>query len=141
MKFTPEIITSLEPNEVFVFGSNLRGAHGAGAAKLAVEKFGAIYGEGEGLMGRSYAFPTKDENIKTLSLADIKTSVDNFLVCCKKYPQKTFLITAVGTGLAGYSASQIAPLFKEVALLRNVTLPKEFVICLRKDLDITRSNP
>ena len=127
MRFTAEKITELEPNEIFIFGGNLRGIHGAGAAKLAVEKFGAKYGEGEGLQGQSYNFPTKDENIQTLPLKEIETSVRNLIACCHKYKQKFFLLTKVGTGLAGLPIRDIAELFKaELPLPSNLVLPKEF---------------
>jgi hypothetical protein len=126
MRFTPEQITTLEPNEVFVFGSNRAGVHGAGAAKLAVEKFGAHFGEGEGVQGRSYAFPTKDENIQTLPLEEIEISVQRLLKACRMAPSKTFLLTKVGCGLAGLTVKDVATLFKNYTLPKNLVLPMEF---------------
>jgi hypothetical protein len=139
MRYTPENITELAPNEIFVFGSNKRGIHGAGAARVAVEKFGAHYGEGEGLQGKSYAFPTKDENIETLPLDDIEVSVLRLIAACKKYPQKTFLLTKVGCGLACYSVESIANLFKSnTPLPKNLILPKEFADIIYSNLDKSR---
>lgn len=124
MKYTPENINSLAPNEIFVFGSNLAGIHGAGAARLAFDRFGAVWGVGIGHQGRSYALPTKDENIETLSLSDIKKYVNHFIDYAKNNPDFTFLVTKVGCGLAGWSIKDIAPLFHEVP--SNVILPREF---------------
>lgn len=98
--------------EIFVFGSNLAGRHGAGAAKFALQKHKAIYGKGIGLQGTSYAIPTKDENLNTLSLDRIKKYVDDFLKFAKEHSEYTFNLTPIGCGLAGYKASQIRPLFE-----------------------------
>lgn len=124
MKFTPENIEALEPNEVFVFGSNLAGIHGAGAAKLAYDRFGAKMGTGIGMMGKSYAIPTKDKNIKTLPLDSIKQWVKGFLMYAEIHPDKTFIVTKIGCGLAGYDSKDIAPFFKNFPT--NVVLPKDF---------------
>lgn len=124
MKNTPENITKLEPDEIFVFGSNLAGRHGAGAALLALKKFGAISGQGYGLMGRSYGIATKDERIQTLPLDRIQVQVNKFLRFAENNPEKTFLVTQVGCGLAGYSPKDIAPLFDGVP--SNVVLPESF---------------
>ncbi len=115
-KYTPENITELEENEIFVFGSNLAGRHGAGAAKLALDKFGAIYGQGEGLQGRSYAFPTLDHKLKKFRKPEISLtfSIGALYGSCFKYPNLTFLLTKVGTGLAGYSEEYMKKLFKEI---------------------------
>ena len=94
---------------VFVFGSNLAGRHGAGAAKFAVQNCGACYGVGYGLRGNSFALPTKDEHIRTLQLDTIRTYVDHFLSSFAKDSHLTFFVTAIGTGLAGYSHEEIAP--------------------------------
>lgn len=123
MRTTPFRVVKLEPNEIFVFGSNLAGRHGAGAARDAM-RFGARYGIGFGLSGQTYAIPTKDENIRTLPLATIKGLVDLFLFHASMAPEKTFLVTAVGCGLAGYSPKEIAPFFKEAT--PNVILPDTF---------------
>lgn len=121
---TPEKITSLKPNEIFVFGSNLAGRHGAGAALLAAQRFGAKRGVGEGLMGQSYAIPTKDEYIHTMPLEEISVHVDRFLSFTKYSHQLTFYVTKIGCGLAGYSVEEIAPMFHKVS--KNVILPVEF---------------
>jgi len=100
--------------EVFVFGSNLAGIHGAGAAKVAVEKFGAIYGRGFGLQEQSYAIPTKNAKIHTMSLDDIEAFIIEFKADTydSHNAERTWFVTRVGCGLAGYSDSQIAPMFK-----------------------------
>lgn len=97
--------------EIFVFGSNLAGRHGKGAALTAFREYGAIYGEGVGLQGNSYAIPTKDENINTLPLNKIQKHVEQFIRFAKLNPELTFKVTAIGTGLAGYDESDIAPMF------------------------------
>lgn len=96
---------------VFVFGSNKAGRHGAGAALEAKESYGAKYGVGEGKTGNAYAIPTKDENLKVLSLQEIANSVYTFLEYAENHPDLTFNVTEVGCGLAGYSPEEIAPLF------------------------------
>jgi len=126
MKFTPENITSLEPHQIFVFGSNFAGIHGAGAAALARKKFGAVWGKGVGLYGQSYALPTKDHQIITLSLSDIEYQIDLFLDTAKVFPQLDFLVTKIGCGLAGYSVEDIAALFKGKEIPSNVILPESF---------------
>lgn len=108
---------------VFVFGSNLAGRHGKGAALEAAQNWGAEYGVGEGRTGSSYALPTKDENIKTLPLEDIKNAFSRFWEYVGDHPEIQFLLTPVGTGLAGYSLSQIKTLaFTEAHIPRNVWL-------------------
>lgn len=121
---TPENITSLKPHEIFVFGSNLAGRHGAGAALLAAKLFGAQRGVGEGLTGQCYALPTKDEFIKTLPLNEINRYVAEFLNVAWKHPKLTFLVTKIGCGLAGYDVEEIAPMFHKIP--NNVILPVEF---------------
>lgn len=107
-------ITRLEDNQVFCFGSNLAGRHSAGAdaAYIALRFFGAEYGEGAGFTGRCYAIPTKDKNIKTLPLDEVKVFVDSFVLVTHQLTDKEFIITQIGRGRDGYKASQIAPLFK-----------------------------
>jgi hypothetical protein len=97
--------------EIFVFGSNLAGRHGKGAALTAFKRYGAIYGQGIGLQGNSYAIPTKDENIKTLPLNKIKRYVEQFIKFATLNPDMRFKVTAIGTGLAGYDETEIAPMF------------------------------
>lgn len=104
-------IKKLHNNQVFVFGSNLAGRHGAGAAKKAKEDFGAVYGVGLGITGDCYAIPTKDQSLNTLSLFSIENYIFFFNQCCKNHPDFEFLVTKIGCGLAGYSDEQIAPLF------------------------------
>lgn len=96
---------------MFVFGSNLAGRHGRGAALEARQRWGAVYGVGEGLTGRSYAIPTKDHALKTRSLADIQASVECFIAFACTHPEYLFEVTRVGCGLAGYRDHQIAPMF------------------------------
>ncbi len=99
------------PNQVFVFGSNLKGIHGAGAAKDAFDRYGAVWGKGEGHYGRSYALPTKDFFIQTLALNRVKEYVDTFIAYAKFNSELNFFVTKVGCGLAGYSDKDIAPMF------------------------------
>ena len=124
---TDSNIQSLLPNQIFVFGSNESGIHGAGAAKLALDKFGAVYGQGVGLQGNSYALPTKDFKIETLSILDIRVYVDQLFEFAYTNPTLQFLITEVGCGLAGYKADDIAPLFNKFIVLTNCTLPQSFL--------------
>jgi len=126
MKFTPDKITKLKKNQVFVFGSNEAGIHGAGAAKLAVEKFGAKMGMGYGLQGQSFGIPTKDTFIRTLSLDKIEFYIYSFLSEVMEYPDTEFLVTKIGCGLAGYSEEEIANLFKGKFIPENVILPESF---------------
>lgn len=119
--------------DIFVFGSNLAGRHGAGAAKFARISAGAIYGNGVGLQGDSYAIPTKDTKIKTLTLNEIQEYVQQFIEFAQDNSHKTFYVTPIGTGLAGYSHDQIAPMF--CGATDNVLLPpqwKEFLEELKK---------
>lgn len=119
----------MNPNRIFVFGSNLAGRHGAGAALFAKRHFGAVYGKGEGLQGASYAIPTKGWMIETLPLEAIEKHVERFKAFARARPDLSFQITAVGCGLAGYTPEQIAPLFIDAP--RNCCLPPEFARALR----------
>lgn len=125
MRTTPNIITSLQPNEVFVFGSNLAGRHGAGAARTAMQ-WGAIYGRGWGLFGQTYALPLLDEKLNKLPLSRIEEGVIALNTCAEARPSTTFLVTEVGCGLAGFSVSDIAPLFRRCMYTDNIHLPKRF---------------
>ncbi len=127
IRITPENITDLKENEVFVFGSNLKGNHLGGAAKLALEKFGAINGKHEGLQGNSYALPTLSKDMSRLSIEEIEKSVASLLSIVIRDKNKTFLITDVGCGIAGFSNTEIAPLFKNFHSIENVTLPLSFL--------------
>lgn len=117
----------LKDNEIFVFGSNLRGAHGATGAKDAYEHYGAILGCGVGMQGRSYAIPTKDKNFQSHSLPVLREYVDQFLDYAREYPYMRFLLTRIGCGLAGFREDQIAPMFlhapENVILVDGNTLP------------------
>ena len=115
---------------IFVFGSNLAGHHGAGAAREAADNWGAIDGVGEGHTGQSYAIPTKDEQIKTLPIARIKTFVDRFIKYAVANPSLYFVITRVGCGLAGYKDKDIAPLFHAVP--ENCHIPATWARFIRK---------
>lgn len=121
-KYTPDYITDLGPGEIFVFGSNLEGAHGGGAAKLARQKFGAIMGRGIGLQGNSYAIPTMQGGVET-----IKPYVDDFIEFALNHPELIFYVTKIGCGIAGFTEKEIAPLFKNALNIPNIRLPKEFV--------------
>ena len=122
-----EMINELKENQIFVFGSNLAGIHGGGAAFDALSKFGAIYGQGIGLQGNSYAIPTKDDNIETLPLGIIEKHIVDFIDFAKTNPELEFLVTQVGCGLAGYSIDEISALFKKYDLSKNIILPVEFL--------------
>lgn len=99
-------------NEIFTFGSNLSGIHGAGSAKAAFEKYGAVWGCGVGHHGKSYAIPTKNENLNVLSLAEIANYVNVFFEYASREPELSFRIVNIGCGLAGYLPHEIAPLFR-----------------------------
>lgn len=109
---------------IFVFGSNLAGRHGKGAAKHAVQYCGAIYGQGEGRQGNSYAIPTKDGRLNTLPLDRIQKHVQDFLKYVETHPEETFELTPIGCGLAGYEPKDIAPLFRDAP--SNVIIPQSF---------------
>ncbi len=115
-------ITELEPNEIFVFGSNLEGQHAGGAAAFAYEKFGAVWGQGVGLQGQSYAIPTMHGGVD-----EIKPYVDEFIEFASSHPALTFYVTPIGCGIAGFKVSEIAPLFAVAVDIENIILPKEFV--------------
>jgi len=133
-RITSEDVKSLEPNEIFVFGSNRAGRHGAGAAKTAWKKFGAIYGVGEGIQGQSYGISTKDKNLNVLSLHEITINVERFIRYASDHPENRFLCTAIGTGLSKYGAKDIAPMFEDVKRMVNVTLPISFWRVLYGDI-------
>ena len=120
--FTPEWITDLKPNEIFVFGSNLAGAHGGGAARVAMNRFGAIWGQGVGLQGQSYAIPTMQGGVDT-----IRPYVDEFVGFAKAHPEYTFLVTPIGCSIAGFTPESIAPLFSPALDIPNILLPESFV--------------
>ncbi|KJL32673.1 hypothetical protein [Microbacterium azadirachtae] len=122
MEITPSRIASLEPDQVFVFGSNAEGLHGGGAALIAYESFGAVWGEGHGHHGQTYA-------IDTMSGLDVLAAeAATFVAYASAHPALRFLLTPVGCGIAGYTPAQVAPLF--IGLPANVTRPEAFVAYL-----------
>lgn len=121
-RFTPENITELQPNEIFVFGSNLAGYHGGGAASVALHKFGAVWRQGVGLQGQSYAIPTMQGGVET-----IKPYVDEFIAFAQEHPELTFYVTRIGCGIAGFSDNEIAPLFSNALPVNNIILPESFM--------------
>ena len=125
-KFTPNNIAELQPDEVFVFGSNKAGNHAGGAARIAVEKFGAIMGQAGGMQGQSYAIPTLDEQMQKVSIEELERSVRDFADCTLQNINKTFYVTKIGCGIAGFAVEEIAEVFKHVAFGSNVILPREF---------------
>lgn len=124
-RITSENITSLKENEIFVFGSNLAGMHGGGAARVAYNKFGAIWGQGVGLQGQSYGIPTMHGGVNR-----IQPYVDEFIIFAEEHPEMHFLVTRIGCGIAGFTDAEIAPLFKRAMELENVSLPESFWKCL-----------
>ncbi len=119
-RITPSQINVLADGEIFVFGSNFQGAHMGGAARVAKEKFGAVWGIGEGLQGKSYAIPTME------GLDNLAPAVQRFASFAHQHKELKFFVTAIGCGIAGYQPEQIAPLFLDAAYLRNVYLPLSF---------------
>ena len=120
-EFTPERITSLRADEVFVFGSNLAGMHGGGAAYAAFQKFGAVWGCGVGLQGQSFAIPTMQGGVET-----IKPYVDEFIDFARSRPDLFFYVTRIGCGIAGFADAEIAPLFAAARAVPNICLPESF---------------
>lgn len=133
MRITPDNITKLEKNQIFIFGSNRPGLHGKGAAKTALQ-WGAKIGVGEGLCGNTYALPTieKLRPYTPLSITAIGQHVNTFISVAKERKDLIFLVSEIGCGLAGYTPQDIAPLFKNVIDLENVYLPKRFWDVLTK---------
>ena len=133
---TPDEITRLAANEVFVFGSNKQGLHHGGAAKVAVEKFGAIMGQGNGMQGMSYAIPSMS------GLAEMGEYVKQFCEFAEAHPEKRFLVTPIGCGIAGHSVAQVAPFFKACREIDNICLPASFWSVIghpgNKDFDLER---
>lgn len=121
-EYTSDRISELEQNEIFVFGSNLAGSHGGGAALLAYRRFGAIWGQGVGLQGRSYGIPTMHGGVGA-----IKPFVDEFIEFAIAHQEMKFLVTKIGCGIAGFREDEIAPLFKDAIDVENIILPRSFV--------------
>lgn len=124
-RITPKFVTELKDGEVFVFGSNLAGYHGGGAARIAADKFGAIFGQGIGMQGQSYAIPTMQGGVET-----IKLYVDDFINYAKEHTENQFLVTEIACGIAGFTPEEIAPLFKDAVEVNNISLPERFWIVL-----------
>jgi hypothetical protein len=120
-EYTPERITVLRADEVFVFGSNLAGMHGGGAAYAAFKQFGAVWGCGVGLQGQSYAIPTMQGGVET-----IKPYVDDFIDFAHARPDLFFYVTRIGCGIAGFADAEIAPLFAAARTIPNICLPESF---------------
>ena len=127
-QYTPEMISELKENEIFVFGSNLGGFHGGGAARAAHMRFGAIWGHGVGLQGRSYAIPTMHGGVDV-----IQPYVDEFISFAQSHPDLKFLVTRIGCGIAGFTAADIAPLFANAIDQENIILPEDFVRLLEQN--------
>lgn len=125
--YTPERISELKDNEIFVFGSNLAGSHGGGAAWLAYERFGAVWGQGVGLQGQSYGIPTMQGGVET-----IRPYVDEFIAFAAEHTEYLFLVTRIGCGIAGFTPQEMAPLFAKAIDMENVLLPKAFVDIIQK---------
>ena len=125
-EYTPEYITELQPDEIFVFGSNLAGLHCGGAARIAVQRFGAIWGQGVGLQGQCYAIPTMHGGVEA-----IRPYTDEFIGFAQQHPELTFYVTRIGCGIAGFSDDEIAPLFRRALAEKNIILPKSFADCLK----------
>ncbi len=121
-EFTPAWIKDLKENEIFVFGSNLGGFHGGGAARVALEQFGAVWGQGVGLQGQSYAIPTMHGGVDV-----IKPYVDEFIAFARDHRELKFLVTPIGCGIAGFAIEEIAPLFAAAIDDENIILPESFV--------------
>lgn len=120
IRIAQDNIQSLKENEVFVFGSNIKGHHGGGAAYFAYRTFGAVWGVGEGLTGHCYALPTME------GATSFRRAVATFIDCAKQHPNLIFLVTAVGCGIAGYTSDEVAPMFRDAVNVPNVYLPKCF---------------
>lgn len=127
MRYTPDFITHLNNGEIFVFGSNLKGLHGGGAARLAYERFGAIWGQGVGLQGSCYGIPTMHGGVDA-----IKPYVDEFIEFAQNHTEYTFLVTKIGCGIAGFKEEEIAPLFANALYVDNIVLPESFVMYLNQ---------
>ena len=127
-RVTPNRVQSLSPNEIFVFGSNSSGFHAGGAAATAMCKFGAVWGQGEGLQGQSYAIPSME------GLESLKAAVERFTQFASQHLEQHFLVTRIGCGIAGHTVSEVAPFFSGCVSLDNVSLPADFwdVLGLKK---------
>ena len=130
INYTPDYIDSLLPNQIFVFGSNTLGYHTGGASGTARKKFGAVWGQSEGLQGQSYAIPV-DFGKNTRNDSEVKVAIDRFIAFAKTHTDLFFMVTRVGCGIAGYRDEEMAQFFKEALQLNNISLPKSFVDVLK----------
>lgn len=120
-RIAPDRIAELRDDEIFVFGSNLAGMHAGGAARIACRCFGAVWGQGVGLQGQSYAIPTMQGGVET-----IRPYVDEFIDFARRHPHLKFLVTEIGCGIAGFTPDEIAPLFAAAVSVENIWLPARF---------------
>ena len=121
IEFTPDYISELKDGEIFVFGSNLAGQHGGGAARLAYNQFGAEWGVGVGLTGQTYAIPTMHGGVDAIA-----PYVDDFIEFAREHREMKFFVTRIGCGIAGFRDEDIAPLFRNALTVSNIVLPKSF---------------
>ena len=121
IEFTPDYISELKDGEIFVFGSNLAGQHGGGAARLAYNQFGAEWGVGVGLTGQTYAIPTMHGGVDAIA-----PYVDEFIEFARQNSNMKFYVTRIGCGIAGFRDEDIAPLFRNALTVSNIVLPKSF---------------
>lgn len=125
-RITPDRITSLEKGQIFVFGSNAAGMHGGGAAYTAMQRFGAILGQGDGLQGQSYAISTME------GIDAMRDNINRFIDFARQHPELTFLVTRIGCGIAGYKVGDVAPLFADAVDVKNICLPLDFWEVIRR---------
>ena len=128
--YTPDYIDRLLPSQIFVFGSNTLGYHTGGASGTARKKFGAVWGQAEGLQGQSYAIPV-DFGKGIRKDTEVKASVDKFIAFAKENEKLFFFVTRVGCGIGGYRDEEMAQFFKEALEVKNICLPKSFVDALK----------
>ena len=126
-RVSPQWITTLADDEIFVFGSNLEGLHGGGAALLAYERFGAVWGQGTGLQGKSYGIPTMHGGVDVIA-----PYVDEFIAFAREHKGLKFLVTEIGCGIAGFTVEEMAPLFRKALDEVNIYLPQRFIDILEK---------
>lgn len=126
-RVSPQWITTLADDEIFVFGSNLEGLHGGGAALLAYERFGAVWGQGTGLQGKSYGIPTMHGGVDVIA-----PYVDDFIAFAREHRELKFLVTEIGCGIAGFTVEEMATLFKDAIDEENIYLPQRFIKILEK---------
>lgn len=139
--YTPELVENLQEGQVFVFGSNLIGNHSGGASSVAMQRFGAVWGQAEGPQGQCYAIPVdiRGEAIENVS-AYMKRHIDKFLAYAKAHPEQFFLVVRIGCGNAGFDEEYVAPFFKEALTMKNISLPKSFVEILKESETFKKDN-